>query len=58
LRAVGAGGARGAYAGQLEEGGLLTLLKVWVALETRQFALATVEEIERGVKYDLLSPNI
>ncbi|KAI5815200.1 hypothetical protein BZA77DRAFT_316693 [Pyronema omphalodes] len=59
LRAVGAGGAKSAYCGEMmEEGGVLTLLKVWVALETRQFALATVEEVERGVKYDLLSPNI
>ena len=51
LRAVGGGGGGdGAGAG--------ALLRVWVALEARQFFANSVGEIEKCVKYDLLSPNI
>ncbi|PWW75454.1 ABC1-domain-containing protein [Tuber magnatum] len=34
------------------------LLKVWIALEARQFINSTVEDVENLVKYDLLSPNV
>ena len=34
------------------------MLKVWLALETRQFIYSSVEEVEDCVKYDLLSPNV
>lgn len=33
------------------------MLKVWLALETRQFINNSAEEIEDAVKYDLISPN-
>ncbi|KAI9766424.1 MAG: hypothetical protein M1840_006530 [Geoglossum simile] len=38
--------------------GDISLLKVWVALETRVFLQASVEDVERCVKYDQLSPNV
>lgn len=38
--------------------GTLSLLKVWVALEARQFLASSMEDFENLVKYDLLSPNI
>jgi len=34
------------------------LLKVWIALEARQFINSSVEDVENLVKYDLLSPNV
>ena len=34
------------------------MLRVWVGLEARSFFQASVESVERCVKYDLLSPNI
>jgi len=34
------------------------MLKVWLALETRQFINSSVEEVEDCVKYDLISPNV
>ncbi|RPB23517.1 ABC1-domain-containing protein [Terfezia boudieri ATCC MYA-4762] len=34
------------------------MLKVWLALETRQFINTSVEEVEDCVKYDLISPNV
>lgn len=38
--------------------GDLSMLKVWAGLEARHFITVTVEEVERCVKYDQLSPNI
>ncbi|PGH00507.1 Atypical/ABC1/ABC1-C protein kinase [Helicocarpus griseus UAMH5409] len=35
-----------------------SMLKVWVGLEARSFLQASIESVERCVKYDLLSPNI
>lgn len=59
LRAVGAGAAMHATTtAQPNGGGTLSLLKVWLALETRQFVTSSIEVIEDCVKYDLLSPNI
>jgi aarF domain-containing kinase len=60
LRAVGAGAAMHATsaAPNGNGGGTLSLLKVWIALETRQFVTSSIEDIEDCVKYDLLSPNI
>jgi len=60
LREVGARGAREAIA-KGEAGDLKTSgawLKVWVGLETRNLISASVQEIERLVKYDGLSPNV
>ncbi|KAL2172732.1 hypothetical protein VTG60DRAFT_4178 [Thermothelomyces hinnuleus] len=34
------------------------MLKVWVGLETRRFMQASAEDVERCVRYDLLSPNV
>ena len=34
------------------------MLKVWLALETRQFINSSVEEVEDCIKYDLISPNV
>lgn len=34
------------------------MLKLWLALETREFINTSVEEVEDCVKYDLISPNI
>ncbi|KAF8466452.1 hypothetical protein BDZ91DRAFT_776554 [Kalaharituber pfeilii] len=34
------------------------MVKVWLALETREFLQTSVEDVERCVKYDLLSPNV
>ncbi|OJJ46349.1 hypothetical protein ASPZODRAFT_151918 [Penicilliopsis zonata CBS 506.65] len=35
-----------------------SMLRVWVGLEARTFLQASIESVERCVKYDLLSPNI
>lgn len=37
---------------------MVSMLKVWLALETRQFISATVEEVNSLVKYDGLCPNV
>jgi len=34
------------------------MLKVWLALETRQFINSSVEEVEECVEYDLIRPNV
>lgn len=39
-------------------GGDFSMLKVWVGLEARSFLQASIETVERCVKYDQLSPNI
>ncbi|KAF2718862.1 ABC1-domain-containing protein [Polychaeton citri CBS 116435] len=36
----------------------LSMLKVWAGLEARKFLQASVESVEKCVKYDQLSPNI
>ncbi|KAK3349482.1 hypothetical protein B0T25DRAFT_504637 [Lasiosphaeria hispida] len=38
--------------------GDFSMLMVWVGLETRRFMQASIEDVERCVKYDLLSPNV
>jgi aarF domain-containing kinase len=35
-----------------------SMLKIWVGLETRNFLQGSIEDVERCVKYDLLSPNV
>ncbi|KAF2000010.1 ABC1 family protein-like protein [Amniculicola lignicola CBS 123094] len=39
-------------------GGDFSMLKVWAGLEARSFLQASIETVERCVKYDQLSPNI
>ncbi|CAO2647716.1 Nn.00g086380.m01.CDS01 [Neocucurbitaria sp. VM-36] len=39
-------------------GGDFSMLKVWVGLEARSFLQASIETVERCVKYDQLAPNI
>ncbi|VVT52085.1 uncharacterized protein SAPINGB_P003312 [Magnusiomyces paraingens] len=36
---------------------VLSMVKVWLALETRQFINASIQDIHNLVKYDLLCPN-
>ncbi|KAK4235768.1 putative serine/threonine-protein kinase abkC [Achaetomium macrosporum] len=38
--------------------GDFSMLMVWLGLETRRFMQASVEDVERCVRYDLLSPNV
>ncbi|KAK3303112.1 uncharacterized protein B0T15DRAFT_401955 [Chaetomium strumarium] len=38
--------------------GDFSMLVVWLGLETRRFMRASVEDVERCVQYDLLSPNV
>lgn len=49
-------GARGGA--QALRGGDLHMLAVWVGLEARRFMQASIEDVERCVKYDLLAPNV
>ncbi|CAK7224891.1 hypothetical protein SBRCBS47491_005708 [Sporothrix bragantina] len=44
-------------AGMMKQGDF-SMLRVWVGLEARRFMQASVEDVERCVKYDLLSPNV
>jgi aarF domain-containing kinase len=44
--------------GSMLKSGDVSMLKVWVGLEAREFLMASVEDVERRVKYDQLSPNI
>ncbi|OAA65660.1 ubiquinone biosynthesis protein [Niveomyces insectorum RCEF 264] len=44
-------------AGMMKQGDF-SMLRIWVGLETRQFLKASVEDVERCVRYDLLSPNV
>jgi aarF domain-containing kinase len=39
-------------------GGDFSMFKVWAGLEARSFLQASIEDVERCVKYDLLSPNV
>lgn len=43
--------------GMLRQGDF-SMLKVWAGLEARRFLQASIEDVERCVKYDLLSPNV
>jgi aarF domain-containing kinase len=64
LRAVGAGAGSqmlhksGGGTGGGFNSSSLSLLKVWIALETRQWVTSSIDDIENLVKYDLLSPNV
>ncbi|KAH8666535.1 ABC1 family protein [Xylariales sp. PMI_506] len=49
-------GARGGA--QMVRGGDLSMLFVWAGLEARRFMKASIEDVERCVKYDLLAPNV
>ncbi|KAK9240681.1 ABC1 family-domain-containing protein [Lipomyces kononenkoae] len=42
----------------LKDQSLQPMLKVWVALEARQFVTGSAQDIKRLVRYDLLCPNI
>ncbi|KOS20067.1 ABC1 family protein [Escovopsis weberi] len=43
---------------EMAKHGDYSMLLVWMGLETRRFLQASVEDVERCVKADLLSPNI
>ncbi|KAM4062833.1 ABC1 family protein [Hirsutella rhossiliensis] len=43
---------------EMAKKGDFSMLMVWMGLETRRFLQASVEDVERCVKYDLLSPNV
>ncbi|SPO05560.1 related to aminoglycoside acetyltransferase regulator from P. stuartii [Cephalotrichum gorgonifer] len=43
---------------EMAKSGDFSMILVWVGLETRRFLQASVEDVERCVKYDLLSPNV
>ncbi|KAH8808561.1 hypothetical protein F5884DRAFT_375382 [Xylogone sp. PMI_703] len=43
--------------GMLRKGDF-SMLRVWAGLEARSFLQASIEDVERCVKYDLLSPNV
>jgi aarF domain-containing kinase len=49
-------GARGGTA--MMKGGDFSMFMVWFGLETRRFMQASIESVERCVKYDLLAPNV
>ncbi|EPE03880.1 abc1 family protein [Ophiostoma piceae UAMH 11346] len=44
-------------AGMMKQGDF-SMLRIWVGLETRRFLQASADDVERCVKYDLLSPNV
>ncbi|KAI1077193.1 ABC1 family protein [Whalleya microplaca] len=49
----------GAQSGaDMVKGGDFSMLFVWAGLEARRFMQASIEDVERCVKYDLLSPNV
>ncbi|ORY61404.1 uncharacterized protein BCR38DRAFT_348346 [Pseudomassariella vexata] len=53
LRELGAKGG----ASMMKKGDF-SMLFVWAGLEARRFMQASIEDVERCVKYDLLSPNV
>ncbi|KAA8635622.1 hypothetical protein SMACR_03314 [Sordaria macrospora] len=53
LRQLGAQGGKD----MLMEGDV-HMMFVWLGLEARRFAQASIEDVERCVKYDLLAPNV
>lgn len=50
-------GTKGGSISMLRKGDF-SMIKVWAGLEARKLVTASVEEVERCVKYDQLSPNI
>ncbi|KAI1387340.1 ABC1 family protein [Hypoxylon trugodes] len=49
----------GAQSGaEMMKGGDFSMFFVWAGLEARRFMKASIEDVERCVKYDLLSPNV
>ncbi|KAJ4287069.1 hypothetical protein N0V88_007763 [Collariella sp. IMI 366227] len=49
----------GAQSGkEMVKEGDFSMLMVWVGLEARRYMQASAEDVERCVKYDLLSPNV
>ncbi|KAK4133768.1 ABC1-domain-containing protein [Trichocladium antarcticum] len=49
----------GAQSGKsMVRSGDFSMLMVWLGLETRRFMQASIEDVERCVRYDLLSPNV
>lgn len=57
LRQLGAMERRGTLAVLGSNQDMLSMIKVWLALETRQFISASIQDIHNCVKYDFLSPN-
>ncbi|MCJ1472592.1 hypothetical protein MMC13_001241 [Lambiella insularis] len=57
LRQLGAQGGGRSLLQSVREGDF-SMLKVWVGLEARGILRASIEDTERCVKYDLLSPNV
>ncbi|KAH7319678.1 ABC1 family protein [Stachybotrys elegans] len=45
-------------AGEMARHGDFSMIMLWMGLETRRFLQYSIEDVERCVKYDLLSPNI
>ncbi|KAH9890222.1 ABC1 family protein [Xylariomycetidae sp. FL2044] len=45
-------------AATLMKGGDFSMVFVWAGLEARRFMQYSIEDVERCVKYDLLSPNV
>ena len=56
LRQLGTAGSGRSLLDSIRSGDF-SMLKVWVGLEARGFLRASAEDVERCVKYDLLSPN-
>ncbi|KZZ99471.1 ABC-1 transporter [Moelleriella libera RCEF 2490] len=42
----------------MAKSGDFSMILIWVGLEARKFLQASIEDVERCVKYDLLSPNV
>ncbi|KAM0460760.1 hypothetical protein ACHAPV_001209 [Trichoderma viride] len=45
-------------AAEMAKHGDFSMIMLWMGLETRKFLQASVDDVERCVKYDLLSPNV
>jgi aarF domain-containing kinase len=43
---------------EMAKHGDFSMILIWMGLETRRFLQASIEDVERLVKYDLLSPNV
>ncbi|KAL7787903.1 hypothetical protein V8C37DRAFT_389457 [Trichoderma ceciliae] len=43
---------------EMAKHGDFSMIMLWMGLETRRFLQASVDDVERCVKYDLLSPNV
>jgi len=57
LRSLGTQGGGNSLASSVWKGDF-SMLKVWVGLEARGYLQAMQDDVERCVKYDLLSPNV